>query len=255
MAGSQLEKFKLFLGTSGYSYSHWKGIFYPENLPSKKFLSHYAKHFNAVELNVTFYRLPKEKTFNEWFGSVPEDFSFVLKAPKVITHLNRLKNSIMEAQEFLMRAQILDKKLRCILWQFPPGFKPTPLLLENFFREILNFNSSLRHAIEFRHKEAFAKEIIETLQKLNICLVCAHSKRFPCYRKKTADFSYFRFHGPGSLYNSKYSEEDLDDWADKIVQALKVGDVFVFFNNDFSGFAIENAIYLRKKIQQVLEKE
>lgn len=242
---------KLYLGTSGYSYYHWKGLFYPEGVPSKEFLSFYSRHFNSVEINSTFYRLPKEETLKTWKKSVPSDFAFVLKAPKTITHLKRLKEADEEVEKFIILANMLEENLSCILWQFPPSFVPQPDLLKDFFERLVGLRSDVRHAVEFRNSKSFDEEILKVLKELNICLVCAHSGRYPCLLERTANFSYFRFHGPGSLYNSRYSEDELDMWAKKILDSLKYGDVYVFFNNDFSGFAVENASYLKRKLEGV----
>lgn len=243
------EKNNLYIGTSGFSYHHWKGKFYPQNLPSREYLRFYASRFNSVELNVTFYRQPREKTVREWFESVPEGFSFVVKAPRVITHIKRLKDSVKDAASFLETMEPLGNRLSCVLWQFPPGFNPDPLQLEEFFSEVRKQAPEIRHAVELRNSLSFNEEVYEALRRCNACLVCAHSSRYPCVLERTADFSYFRFHGPGSLYNSRYSEEDLDIWIEKIAMLLEAGDVYVFFNNDFGGFAIENADYVLKRLK------
>ena len=245
---------RVYLGTSGYAYYHWKGIFYPEDLPSRKWLSYYATYFNAVEINATFYREPAEKTISNWYKSVSNSFTFVLKAPRIITHIKRLKDAEEDARRFLHRALLLKEKLGCILWQFPPGFKPDPEFLTDFFSFLRNLFPGLRHAVEFRNREAFNEAVYNSLRKVDVALVCAHSARYPCHFIKTADFSYFRFHGPGSLYNSCYSKEEIDKWAAKILSALKEGDSFVFFNNDFSGFAVENSLYLKEKLKEFIKE-
>jgi uncharacterized protein YecE (DUF72 family) len=243
---------KVYLGTSGYAYYHWRGIFYPADLPSRAWLSYYANYFNAVELNVTFYREPREKTFKEWASSVPYGFAFVLKAPRLITHLKRLQDVTENAFRFLERACLLGDRLSCILWQFPPSFNPDIAVLKEFFLYLKDINPGLRHAVELRNRHAFNETLYKVLSQLNVALVCAHSNRYPCQLIQTADFSYFKFHGPGSLYNSRYSKEELDDWISKISNALKNGDVYVFFNNDYSGYAVDNASYLKEKLGEYL---
>jgi len=243
---------RIYLGTSGYAYHHWKKIFYPEDLSSRKWLDYYASRFNAVEINVTFYRDLSEKTITNWYRSVPDEFTFVLKAPRLITHLKRLRNVEEDARYFLQKALLLKEKLGCVLWQFPPGFKPDPGVVAGFFGFLGELSPGLRHAVELRNREAFSEAVYDSLRKVNVSLVCAHSARYPCHIVQTADFSYFRFHGPGSLYNSCYSNEELDEWAVNILAASEKGDVFVFFNNDFSGFAIKNSLYLKEKLKSLV---
>lgn len=239
----------LFLGTSGFSYHHWKGRFYPSSLPSRDYLRFYAGHFNSVELNVTFYRQPREKTVREWFKSVPANFTFVVKAPRLITHVKRLKHALDDALDFLKAMEPLNGKLSCVLWQFPPGFNPDPLFVKDFFCSLKEHWQEIRHAVELRNPSSFNEATYEALKVSKVCLVCAHSSRYPCVLETTADFHYFRFHGPGTLYNSRYAERDLDEWTEKIEKLLSKGDVYVFFNNDFYGFAIENASYVLKKLK------
>lgn len=242
----------VYIGTSGFSYQHWKGRFYPEGTPSSEFLRYYAKNFNAVEVNVTFYRTPKVNTFKNWYESVPEYFRFSLKAPRIITHFDRLNNLENNVNEFFEKITALREKAACVLWQFPPSFVPDTEFLSSFFGEIKKLIADLRHATEFRNKHAFNDENFRMLRKHNIALVCSHSNRYPLCLKKTADFSYFRFHGPGSLYNSRYSEQELEEWVKSIVRFLKYGDVYVFFNNDFSAYAVENAAYLKSRIEGII---
>ncbi|MCX7832124.1 MAG: DUF72 domain-containing protein [Actinobacteria bacterium] len=248
----QIIKGNPYIGTSGFSYNHWKGRFYPEGTPSSEFLKYYAKNFNAVELNITFYRIPRTDTFKNWYEVTPENFRYSLKAPRVITHFDRLKNLEDNAKGFFERIKLLKEKAGCVLWQFPPSFAPETEFLDSFFSEIKKLEGDIRHAVEFRNKYAFNDENIKILKKHNIALVCSHSKRYPLYLKRTADFSYFRFHGPETLYDSRYSEEELDEWIKLIIQFLKSGDVFVFFNNDFSAYAVENATYLKDRIEEIV---
>lgn len=240
---------RLYIGTSGYSYLHWKGCFYPEDLPSSRWLSYYAQFFNAVELNVTFYRRPRKSTYEKWYRETPENFSFVLKAPRTITHFSRLEVTDQQIKEFFEDISTLKEKAACVLWQLPPQMKFDGALLKNFLNKLKKLTpENLRHAFEFRNQAFYSKPCYEILKNYNVAFVCAHSARYPCKFVDTADFSYFRFHGPGSLYNSSYSDEQLNDWAQIIKKVLEKKPVFVFFNNDFSGFAVNNALYLKDRL-------
>lgn len=242
---------KYFIGTSGYSYSHWKGVFYPENLSSSKWLSYYAKYFNAVEINATFYRKLKKSTYERWYRETPEGFIFVLKAPRVITHYNKLQVQEKDVIDFLGDIANLREKASCILWQLPPSMVFDRKILESFLDMLTQISQkNLLHAFEFRNISFFNDDCVELLKKYNVAFVCSHSKRFPCKFFDTASFAYFRFHGPGNLYSSNYSNEELDKWLEVLKEVLKTKDVLIFFNNDFSGYAVKNALYIKEGISK-----
>lgn len=246
-----------YIGTSGFSYNHWKGVFYPENIKQSEWLSYYSRIFNTVELNVTFYRLPAEKSFLNWFKSTPPGFRFAVKGPRQLTHyarLNLTERHLDYLKLFSDRVSRLETKLSCVLWQLPPGLQADTELLEEFLAAVAPvFSAHTGHAFEFRNDSWFTDEIYAVLEKHHATLVCSHSARYPMKCIKTADFSYYRFHGPGSLYNSRYDEKELDDWVEKIAEYVKNDrTVFVYFNNDFYGFAVENALYLKSRLEEQL---
>jgi len=248
---------KLFIGTSGWVYGHWTGIFYPEDLPSKDKLKYFSQHFKTVEINYSFYHLPRPSTYQNWYNQTPEDFLFAVKASRFITHIKRL-NEVKEAWEtFIENALNLKEKLGPILFQFPPSFKATAEninRLENFLKSISvnqrldqRKSAEIKYAFEFRHKSWCDKKIYDLLKKYNVAWVIADSPSYPKAKVVTADFVYVRMHGSKVLFSSNYTKRELQDLAQKIKKYLKQGlDVYVYFNNDFHGYAIENAKELLK---------
>lgn len=203
---------KLFIGTSGWNYAHWaNGVFYPEGLSQGKWLQHYVKYFNAVELNVTFYRLVQKNTFSNWHKRTPQGFSFVAKGSRFITHIKKLKGVEESLTLFIDNVIELKEKLSAILWQLAPSFKKDLKRLERFLK--LLKKKEIRQVFEFRNETWFDKEVYDLLKEYNACLCIAHSGRFPFVKEVTADFLYLRFHGGESLYSSNYSDKELKDWA------------------------------------------
>ncbi|MDD5553885.1 MAG: DUF72 domain-containing protein [Candidatus Omnitrophica bacterium] len=234
---------RIFIGTSGWNYAHWRKVFYPDGLGQNKWLAHYVNFFNSVELNVTFYRLVQKKTFQNWNKTTPGGFNFAVKGSRFITHIKRLKDSGESLKLFLDNAKGLKEKLAAVLWQLPPGFKKDLKRLESFLK--LLKKAGVRQAFEFRNASWFDKEVYETLKGNNACLCMAHSGRFPCVKEITADFVYLRFHGGASLYGSNYSDKELKEWA-CFAKGLSNKDVFAFFNNDAYGYAVKNALRFKE---------
>jgi uncharacterized protein YecE (DUF72 family) len=244
---------RLFVGTSGWHYPHWaRGVFYPTGLNQGKWLEYYATFFNCVELNVTFYRLVQMKTFQNWYKRTPEDFYFVVKGSRFITHIKKIKGISESLKLFIDNAIELKGKLAAILWQLPPGLKKDLKRLELFLK--LLKKTQIRQVFEFRNISWFDQEVYNLFKEYNSCLCIAHSSRFPCIKETTADFLYLRFHGAESLYSSNYSNKELKEWADftKKISSRdgKNKDIFVFFNNDACGYAVKNAL----KFKELSEK-
>ncbi len=239
---------KIYIGTSGYNYNHWRGVFYPKDLPSYKWLEHYTKFFKTVELNVTFYRLPQESAFKSWYRRTPKDFIFVLKGSRFITHVKKLRGVSEAAKLFFDRANLLKEKVGLILWQLPPSWKKNIGRLESFLKNISRYK--LRQAFEFRHESWFCEEVYKLLKKYNIALCLADSPYYPKIEKITADFVYLRFHGGKILYGSRYGKKEMQEWAQKIKKWTKRGlDVYAYFNNDAFGYAVENARELKQLLK------
>jgi len=242
-----MSKGKIFIGTSGWVYSHWEGIFYPESLNSKDKLKYFSQHFKTTEVNYSFYHLPKPTTYQNWYSQTPGDFLFALKASRFITHIKRLKGAGGAWKIFIKNALNLKEKLGPILFQFPSNFQATPeniKRLEAFLKFISN--NRLRFAFEFRHQSWCQDKTYKILKKYNTAWVIADSPRYPKVEQVTTDFVYLRLHGSKILFSSKYSKKELKDFAQKIKKWLKQNkDVFVYFNNDAYGYAVENAKTLK----------
>jgi uncharacterized protein YecE (DUF72 family) len=239
---------RLFIGTSGYSYQHWKGVFYPRDLSQARWLEFYCEHFDTVELNVTFYRLPNQQTFAGWYQRTPPDFCFAAKGSRFITHIKKLKDCGQPLHLFKENASALGEKLACILWQLPPHLPYNDERLEAFCRLLADEYSEKRHAFEFRHESWFQKECYDILSAHGLALCIPVAPGYPRKEQMTASFSYIRFHSSETGSNSSYTDKELQQWAGKIKQWLKQRDVYCYFNNDAQAFAIANA----KKIRDYL---
>jgi len=242
---------KLFIGTSGFSYSHWeKGVFYPKGLPKQKQLEYYARYFNTVEMNYPFYRLPSSKSFSKWKEKVPEGFVFSVKVSRYITHIKYLHQVKTTWKKFLKRAQHLGSKLGPFLFQLPPNRKKDLDRLNEFIDMVEKTDKKHRFVLEFRHESWFSEDVYQKLKKhRNISLCLASSPKWPFREIVTGNFVYIRMHGGETLYSSNYSNEELKKWADKIKKWQTKGlDIYIYFNNDALGYAVKNAQTLKSMI-------
>ena len=244
---------RLFVGTSGWTYSSWKRLFYPADLPSRHYLDFYAGAFGSTEVNYSFYHLPRPSTYEKWVAQVPEGFIFALKASRFITHVKRLVD-IEEAWEtFVRNALALGPHLGPILLQFPSSFRCDRMKLAAFLAGAWQqaFGTRpLRLAFEFRHKSWFAEETYALLRRHKAALCIADSPRYPRREVVTADFVYLRFHGRIDLFASMYTDTELAVEAKRIRRHLRNGlDVYVYFNNDALGHAVANARTLREMVE------
>lgn len=233
------------IGTSGWTYSHWKGLFFPEDCPKSRWLEYYAEHFDTVELNATFYRLPKLKTFENWNTRTPDHFLWAVKASKYITHTKRLKEPTEPLERFHRPAFGLGEKLGPILFQLPPSLSFDKNTIQVFCQSL---NPSQRYALEVRHPSWMDEQAFSILKAYNIALCIADTAgRYPYHETITADFVYIRLHGSQKLYASDYSEGELVTWAHKL-RAWET-DAYVYFDNDFGGYAVKNA----GRLKEILE--
>jgi len=241
---------KVFIGTSGYIYPHWEGIFYPENWPKSKKLEYYCQHFDTVELNNTFYRLPGEKAFESWYKRTPKNFIFAVKVSRFITHVKKLVDCKEPWRIFLKRALNLKEKLGPLLFQLPPFLGADPKKLEEFGKMILKESpKGLRFAFEFRNESWCDEKIYQILKEFNFAWVVVDSPSWPKVYQVTADFVYVRMHGSKILFGSKYTKKELEDLAQRIKKWKKQNlDVYVYFNNDAYGYAVEDAKELLKMV-------
>jgi len=239
---------KIYVGTSGYNYAHWVNKFYPKNIPQKMWLEFYARTFSSVELNVTFYRLPKDAVFQNWYKHTPRNFRFVIKGSRFITHIKRLRGCKSPLKLFMQRAAVLKDKLICILWQTPPNLSYDASRIKSFIKYLKEW-PQYSYSFEFRHKSWFNDELYDIFRKNNINLCIADSLKYPSKNILTSTFIYLRFHGKQTLYGSKYSFDELKEWSNKTKLWMRnKTELFAFFNNDYNGFAVENALQFNKLI-------
>jgi len=233
---------KLFIGTSGWNYFSWQEIFYPPGLPSKQYLNFYSQFFNTVEINSSFYHFPLIKTYQNWYSQTPQNFIFSVKLHRSITHIKRMVDMQKEWEKFIDGVSNLAEKLGIILFQFPSSFRYNDenfRRIENFFVRIMK--EKMKLAFEFRHQSWNNGEIEKLLKNYRAGWVIANSSRYPEIEKITSDFVYVRMHGPEELFASEYSITQLKKLSEKIKKWKKQYDVFVYFNNDFYGYAVKNA--------------
>ncbi|NLT66767.1 MAG: DUF72 domain-containing protein [Acidobacteria bacterium] len=229
------------IGTSGYQYNHWRGIFYPEKLPQNRWLQYYSQHFDTVEINNTFYRLPSEQAFDSWRDQARKGFLYVLKFSRYGSHLKKLKEPQEPVFRFMSLASRLDGFLGPILVQLPPRWHIDPGRLEDFLDAV---PGNQRWAIELRDPSWFHEDVYSILRRHNAAL-CFHDMIKDHPRPETADWIYQRFHGT-SGHSGNYSRQQLEREAKLIKQYLaQRKDVFAYFNNDVHGYAIANALDLR----------
>lgn len=232
------------IGTSGWQYEDWRGNFYPQDLPKVKWLESYAQHFDTVEINSTFYHLPTEAACANWRRRTPDGFTLAVKVSRFITHTKRLKEVDEAEVIFVKRARILDEKLGPLLYQLPPNFHRDDARLEAFLNGLPD---DLRHVIEFRHQSWLDEVVFTMLRRYHVGLCIFDMPGFRCPLVATADFAYIRFHGSEGLYSSSYADEELADWVKKLrALAANLKDVYIYFNNDVAGFAVDNALTLRR---------
>lgn len=238
---------KIYIGTSGWTYEHWQRVFYPSDLPRTKRLDYYTHNFNTVELNASFYHLPKPETFYNWQKQTPKDFIFAVKASRYITHIKKLKNCKEPWKRFIDSAKELNGKLGPILFQLPPFLK---INLENLGKFLKTLPKKYSYVLEPRHESWFCEDLYKILKKHRVALCVADSPYWPCKEIITSSFIYLRFHGGTDLYGSNYSKKELKDWAEKIKKwKNKKMDIYAYFNNDACGYAVVNA----KQLKQILK--
>lgn len=229
------------LGTIGFSYKEWQGVFYPPGLPSRQYLGYYAERFNAVEIDTTFYGIPREEQLRRWGEATPSAFTFCLKTPKVISHERRLVAADGLMADFLGVARVLGPKLGPILIQLPPDFtRASAETLDAFLGAL---PTDLRYAVEFRHTSWETPHTAALLAKHDVCWVTADYIHLSKIIHRTTDFLFFRWLGKHGRFQAKNREQidttaALRDWWTAIqAHAGELSDVFGFFNNDFAGYA------------------
>lgn len=230
------------IGTSGWSYPHWRGVFYPEDLPQNKWLEYYSQHFRTVEINNSFYVIPKASAFSNWESRVPPDFVFAVKANRFMTHLKKLRGVEAVLDTFMERIKKLKSKLGPILFQLPPSLGFDPERLDQFLSKL---PERLRFVVEFRNSSWLNQKTFEILSKHGVGFCIHDLLDVNCPEWVTSDFCYIRFHGFNEKYGGTYPKRVLQRYAKLIKSALDDSiDVYAYFNNDAYGYAIKDALAL-----------
>ncbi|MDX1621905.1 MAG: DUF72 domain-containing protein [Nitriliruptorales bacterium] len=235
------------VGTSGWQYDDWDGTFYPDEVAKKRWYEHYATVFPTVEINYSFYRLPRGSTVEGWNRKAPDRFRYAIKGSRYITHNLKLGEGTDEAiGNVVGRLEPLKSFLGVWLWQLPPNLHRDVERLDRFLGLLPGRH---RHAVEFRHGSWFEDDVFEVLSRHGAACVWISDRQMPDAYPVTADFVYVRFHGlseqEGERYRYDYSDEELRPWADRLLEQQAAGrDGWVYFNNDYQARAPQNALTL-----------
>jgi uncharacterized protein YecE (DUF72 family) len=247
----------LRIGCSGWNYAHWRnGVFYPPRCAPRNWLRIYATYFDTVEINTTFYRLPRVDAVARWVEESPPGFSFAVKVSRYVTHVKRLLDVPQHLPLLYKRIRPLlrSPKLGPLLWQLPPTFQADH---DRLARALEHLHDGQRHAFEFRHPSWFSEQTYTLLREHRIALVIGDRPQVNDFQahELTADFTFVRFHGGTRGLNGNYAHAELDEWAERLARWSSEADVFAYFNNDWEGYAIENALYLKELLGQPAEAD
>lgn len=229
------------IGTSGWSYKHWKENFYPEGSKPADWLHFYSQIFPTVEINTTFYHTPRVSTVKNWYAQVPKEFSFAIKMNRYITHRKKLHECKEPLKIFYQSIEKLKTKTGPILVQLPPSFKANKERLLEFIKLL---KKKYRYTFEFRHESWFVDEIFDILAKYNIALCITDLNGSLSPEVITADFVYIRLHGPKKAYQGTYGPRQLKKWGEKLKKWNQKYAIYCYFDNDEKGYAIQDAKYL-----------
>ena len=237
------------VGCSGWQYKHWRGNFYPTELPLKDWFGHYARVFDTVEINNSFYRLPEAETFAAWKARAPAGFLFAVKASRFLTHMKKLKDPEEPLQRFFSRARALGRHLGPVLYQLPPGWKLDLDRLRHFLDLLPR---DVTHVLEFREPTWHTPVVYELLEGHRVSLCLHDMPGSATGRMRVGPSVYVRFHGASGRYGGSYRDDRLAEWAEWLQESVRAGtDVFAYFNNDIGGYAPENALTLRRHMEGV----
>jgi uncharacterized protein YecE (DUF72 family) len=240
---------RLHIGTSGWHYKHWRGPFYPANLPAEQMLDFYVQKFDSVEINNSFYRLPIPGALKNWRDNTPKGFEFAVKGSRYLTHMKKLKDPKPGLKNFFSRIKLLGNKLGPIVFQLPPRFECNSKRLETF---LVALPKKRRYSFEFRDPTWHRPEIYKLLERHNAAYCIYELAGFQSPIEVTADFVYIRLHGPSGPYQGLYTKKSLAAWASRIEKwrhSLK--QVYIYFDNDQAGYAARNALELKTLLESV----
>ncbi len=231
------------IGTSGWVYNHWRGIFYPRDLSQRDWFAYYAREFNTVEINNAFYRLPSDAAVDTWREQAPPGFLYVVKASRFLTHMKKLKDPEEPLRTFFARVRRLDKTLGPVLYQLPPNWQVNLSRLEHFLAVL---PKGYTHVVEFRDESWLIDDVFRLMERYHVahCIHDMYPLKIPM--RITAPLVYFRFHGDVT-HGGDYPVATLKTWAKRIANWRgEKRDVFVCFNNDINGYALKNATMLKR---------
>jgi uncharacterized protein YecE (DUF72 family) len=234
------------IGTSGFHYKHWRGPFYPEKLPVSGWLDYYSQHFDTLELNNTFYQLPRENGLANWRDSTPRHFHFAVKGSRFLTHMKKLKDPEPGIEKFFSRVDLLGAKLGPVVFQLPPWWEVNAARLEAFLDALPRRR---RYAFEFRNPTWHCAEVYRLLRRRNAAFCIFEIAGYRSGFEITANFTYVRLHGPGDKYQGSYTPAVLDEWAARIAgwgRTLRAA--YVYFDNDQAAYAVHNALALKRVV-------
>ena len=235
------------VGCSGWNYKDWRSIFYPDGLPAARWLEHYATEFDTVEVNATFYRLPTRDAVANWVEQTPEGFVFSIKASRYLTHVKRLRELPDGIARLCERIEpLLDTpKMGPLLWQLPGNFQRD----DERLAAALDALPPWRHTFEFRHPTWFEPDVMAVLEEHGVALTIGDHPKWPFQaRELTTDWTFVRLHYGRRGRRGNYSETELEQWRDRIAAWRRHAEVFVYLNNDWEGFAVKNAAWLREHL-------
>jgi uncharacterized protein YecE (DUF72 family) len=239
----------IHVGCSGWVYRHWRGLFYPEGLPQKRWFERYAEEFDTVEINASFYRLPLASTFEGWRDKAPPGFRYAVKVNRFITHMKKLLDCRDEVDRFIELTRPLGDKLGPLLFQLPPSLHRNLERLDGFLSWL---PTDIEQVVEFRHRSWYNEEVLDLLDRHGVGFVVHDLKGLISPRWASGRTAYVRFHGTSGSYHGRYTDDSLLDWTDWIKDQRKAGrSVWCYFNNDIHGHAIEDARTLKSMVGQM----
>jgi uncharacterized protein YecE (DUF72 family) len=234
------------IGCSGFHYKEWKDVFYSQGLPQRLWFEHYAKHFNTLELNTTFYQFPKLASLQKWYNTSPDDFIFSLKVPRLITHYKKFSGTEEFLKDFYaVIKEGLGKKLGAVLFQLPPQLQYSDELLQTLTSSV---NPAFANVIEFRHISWWQQKVYDELSKNNISFCGSSHPKLPDELIINTPIAYYRFHGVPVLFKSQYENNFLQKQAEVIKKNKMITIAFLYFNNTWGTAALANGQWLKAYI-------
>ena len=234
------------IGCSGYYNRHWSGIFYPEELPSKNWLDYYSEQLNSLELNSTFYKFPTTRVMQNWYKKSPGGFTFSVKAPKFITHINKFNNCRSQINDFYVACKDgLQEKLGCLLFQLPPSLQYSKEKLEQI---IASLYQGFKNVVEFRHPTWWREDVFDLLKKAEIIFCIVSHPTMPPTLVTNLPTSYIRLHGTPQMFYSNYPTDYLKDLYELLLTSGNTKEAYIYFNNTAGNAGILNAQEMKRLI-------